>query len=430
MSSNKDVVKQELKLHDDNVTLSYVKEIVDPQLVQTMIVKPFFELKDVNDYYNYIESIMGNKINPTEDEIINGTAKGDVSVEFKKSTILVPAKKTRTDVINEATVESTIQGPRLAFSEDIVANLNLVRSRYQNPNLTTEMHNIGTKSKMECALVYDETIVNKAVLELVTKRLKSIQEPIMESTEKLQNMLNEHKLKLFPISVITERPDRVVYNIGQGKIIIFLDGTPFTLIAPAVFWDFMTSMDDIYQPFWISQFIRGLRYTGLLIGLLLPALYVGIVSYNPELLRTQLAISITASRQGVPYPSYVEVLFMLFMMELLIEASIRLPKSISATATTVGGLILGQAATEASLVSTIMIIIVSAVAISNFAIPLNHMSFAMRVLKYVLLLFGVFYGLIGIAIGLMFLLLYMANLSSFGEPYLKVHLQGKPNEMK
>ncbi|GAA3328943.1 hypothetical protein GCM10020331_074960 [Ectobacillus funiculus] len=147
------------------------------------------------------------------------------------------------------------------------------------------------------------------------------------------------------------------------------------------FYDFMNSMEDNYRSYWITKSTKILRYTGLLISLILPGTYVAVTSFNPEIFRVQLALSVAGSRVGVPYPSYLEVLFLLLIMELLIEASIRLPKSISGTATTVGGLILGTAATEAALASNIMIIIVSAVAISNFAIPINEMSFAIRVTK-------------------------------------------------
>ena len=231
-------------------------------------------------------------------------------------------------------------------------------------------------------------------------------------------MITRHKSFLFPTIVITERPDRIAYNLSKGKVIVMMEGTRFALILPSVFYDFMSSMDDLYLPSWIAKFLVLLRYLGLGTALLLPAMYVGITAYNPELFRVQLALSIAGSRMSVPYPAYIEVFFMLIMMELLTEASIRLPKAIGPTATTVGGLILGQAATEAGLVSNIMIIIVSAVAISNFVIPINEMGFAMRVTKYLLLIVSTFTGLIGVIFGLIGIIYYLVSLNSFGRPYL------------
>ncbi|MFD1739754.1 spore germination protein [Bacillus salitolerans] len=427
---SKSVTIQELKLKDIKVTLTYIKTIINSDKIQTLLVKPFFELKDISDYRSYLKSLMGIKTVSSEEEKDLQLAKGDVAIQLCGEIYLLPVQQTRVDSVNEATVETTIQGPRFAFTENLIANLNILRSRYQNPHLTVEVQTLGEMSNMDAAVIYDKTVVNSAVLDIVMKKLEEIDEPIVETTEKLQNIFTDGRRTLFPVSITTERPDRVVYNIAQGKVVIFINGSPFALIAPAVFWDFLTSMDDLYQTYWVSQFFRSLRFLGLLIGLVLPALYVGIVSYNPELLRSQLAISITASRQGVPYPSFIEVLFMLIMMELLVEASIRLPKAISSTATTVGGLILGQAATEASLVSNIMIIIVAAVAISNFSIPLNQMSYAIRIIKYVLLIFGTLYGLIGLAVGLVTLTFYLTSISSYGEPYFKIPIQRKPNELK
>src|SRR5690606_19316393 len=176
-----------------------------------------------------------------------------------------------------------------------------------------------------------------------------------------------------------------------------------------------------YHSFWISNFLRTLRYVGLLVCILLPGLYVAVTSDSPEILRVELALTIAGSRVGVPYPPYIEVLFMLFFMELLVEASIRLPKAMSSTPTTVGGLILGTAATEANLTSNIMIIIISAVAISTFVIPINEMSFAIRTVRLALIIFASIFGLAGVVLATIGFLMYLVNLNSYGEPYLRFY---------
>ncbi|MFC0273977.1 spore germination protein [Metabacillus herbersteinensis] len=160
----------------------------------------------------------------------------------------------------------------------------------------------------------------------------------------------------------------------------------------------------------------------MLLTITLPALYIAIVSYNPVIFRIQLTTSIAGSRAAVPYPSFIEVFIMLFLIEALVEASIRLPKSIGPTATTVGGLILGQAAQQAGLIGSIMIIITSTVAISNFVIPINAMSFAIRVVKYPLIILAIFFGITGVISGVYCFLLYLANMRSFGEPYLRIFI--------
>jgi hypothetical protein len=267
--------------------------------------------------------------------------------------------------------------------------------------------------------------VNETDLQQVKQSLGDIKLDVLQASGQLGNKLSRQKYMLFPTILVTERPDRITFNLAKGKMVILVEGTPFALIVPSVFYDFMSSMEDTYQPFWISQFLTSLRYIGLLISIVLPALYIGITAFNPEIVRVQLALSIAGSRVGVPFPAFIEVMFMLLMMELLTEASIRLPKSIGPTATTVGGLILGQAATEAGLVSNIMIIIVASVAISNFVIPINTMSFAMRVVKYILLLFSVFFGIVGLVMGCIALIVYLAHLDCFGQPYLKLFISEK-----
>lgn len=240
---------------------------------------------------------------------------------------------------------------------------------------------------------------------------------MFQSGEQLLDIIKKSNRSLFPVMLVSERPDRVAVNLAGGKVILLTSGSPFAVILPTVMKDFMASMEDIYQTYWVGRFLQVLRYIGFFLSITLPGLYVALTSYNPEVFRAQLAISIAGSRTGVPYPSFIEVLLMLFMMELLTEASIRLPKAIGPTATTVGGLILGQAATEADLVSNIMIILVSAVAISNFVVPINSFSFAIRVLKYFVLVLATLFGLLGVVIGFFMIIAYFVKLDSFGEPF-------------
>jgi hypothetical protein len=212
----------------------------------------------------------------------------------------------------------------------------------------------------------------------------------------------------------------VVFNLAEGKIAVMLDTTGFAILLPVIFNDFFVAMDDKIQLPFIGRFLKLLRVIGVVMTLWLPALYVAFASYNPEFVRVQIALLIAGSRATVPYPSFVEVLIMLIMMEFLTEASLRLPRAIGPTATTVGGLILGQAATEAGLVGNIMIILVSVVAISNFMIPLNMMSFSIRVLKYFFVIAAAMIGLVGVVVCLVGFTMYLCSQRSFGQPYFKM----------
>lgn len=428
LQSTDDLVEKTMKIERKEAVLLFIKTVVDSDQLQQMIIKPFFEMESDAHYEAYLQSLPTQQEITSKEQIIGELTKGSTVVAVRGQLLLFDLKKVSSDTVTGTTVETTINGPQNSFSEDIQTNLNLIRQRYHEPTLTVEMFEVGAKSHQSLALLYDSKVVSKGVLESIKKSIKELKEPIVQSTTELQRMLNNEKYALFPKMMVTERGDRVVYNLAGGKVVIMLDGDPFTIIAPCVFFDFMSAMDDNYYPYSVVKFLKGLRYLGLLLTLLLPGLYVAVTSFNPEIFRVQLALSVAGSRVGVPYPSFVEVLFMMAIMEMLIEASVRLPKAISGTATTVGGLILGTAATDAALVSNIMIILASAVAISNFVIPINEMSAAVRVMKYAFLGVATLTGLAGLTVAFIGLIMYLTHVNSFGEPYLKVFVQKKANE--
>lgn len=428
LSNSMDVTSQTLEHNKLVAHMIFIHSIANNSLIHEMIVKPFFHYKNKEQFLQYVESLGICKKERNKDELLTGITKGNLLLWIDENVYLIQTKENKNNAIFSTNIESTVQGPQQAFSEDVMTNLNMIRLLYAHSDLTIEQVTLQTKSKTSVVILYDKSSVNKAVLHEMKHQLQKINEPIVLSSSDLQKYLIKRKLTLFPTAMLTERPDRTMYNISQGKIVLMMDGTPFVLIGPAIFYDFLSSMDDLYHSYWSTKFLKILRYTGLFISLILPSAYVAISSFNPEIFRVQLALSIAGSRMAVPYPSFMEVLFMLVMMELLIEASLRLPKSISSTATTVGGLILGTAATEAGLVSNIMIIIVSAVAISNFAIPINEMTFAVRTAKYLILLCGSFFGSLGIVVSMLWLVIHLVSLDSFGEPYLKIYLQPKHKE--
>lgn len=425
-----DFIKQPLHTKNKEMTLIYIKSVVDGDILQKNIIKPFFEMGNMEDIECYLTSLPTQQQLQTKEELEQAITKGTVLIVLPTSFYTFDIKKVHTNQLLDSNNEPTILGPQYALSEDIEVNLNVIRHRYHQPNLAVEFHNVGNQVNQSLAILYDSERVDKQALHIIKERLHKLNHDVIQSTSELQIFLNEKQRTLVPTLMVTERTDRIIYNIAGGKIALLLDGSSVCVLAPAVFFDFMTSMEDNYHPYWIVKFLKVLRYIGLLTCLIFPALYVAVTSYNPDVFRPDLALSIAGSRIGIPYPSFVEVFFMLTVMELLTEASIRLPKAISATATTVGGLILGTAATEAALTSNIMIIIVSAVAISTFVIPINDMSFAIRVFRYAILLFTTIAGTPGLILGLIGFIMYLTNIESFGQPFLNLFLQSKADEVR
>ncbi|MDD9268457.1 spore germination protein [Paenibacillus sp. GCM10023248] len=406
------------------IDILYLSTLVDINVINKYVSVPFNN-SHAFDYFEAQLFSFGAEVVADTEDIRKRLLLGHTCIIYYDKIYSISAKRSLNDQPGENKTENTILGPSKSFSEDLHTNMGLIRSRYKRASLSSEALTVGHWSKTEIILMYDATHTKPELLEQVRSKLLAIDVDLVQASGQLERLLNDTRFSLFPRMMITERPDRTVLNLAQGKIVILMEGTAYALAVPCVFFDFMSAMDDLYQSFWITKALVILRYISLLITVTLPAFYVAIVSYNPEILRVQLTLSIAGSRAAVPYPSYIEVFIMLFMIEALIEASLRLPKYIGSTATTVGGLILGQAAQQAGLVSSIMIIITSAVAISNFVIPINAMSFAMRFVKFVLIVFAALFGVVGIVVGMFLLVNYLASLRSFGEPYLKIYMREK-----
>lgn len=413
--------QRSLESPEQKVDLIYLKSLSDSATVNRFIISPFFEMKDENEYEDYIASFPGTLQSDENKKIMESLLQGQVGIVFPNHKIyLFDAARIEAAPVQGAESEVIVQGPSDAFNESVEVNMNLIRRRYQSADLKTEMTTVGNKSKTKLAIMYDQKRVDQEVLEELKQRIEGISIDILQAAAELDKYLSIDKIRIFPTTIVTERPDRAVFNLSEGKIVLVVDTVGYVVILPAIFNDFFTAMDDKLQVRPVGYFLKGIRYLGLVLTIVLPALYVAFTSYNPEIWKVQIALLVAGSRATVPYPSYMEVLIMLLMMEFLTEASLRLPKAIGPTATTVGGLILGTAATEAGLVSNIMIILVSAVAISNFVIPLNMMGFTVRVLKYAFILLATIYGLLGVVLGTISVVMYLAGIRSFGKPYFKL----------
>lgn len=424
----KELTQKELEFENKKMTVLYIKSLIDQELFQQYIVNPFFEMKTEEQFRVYLTALPQFQEVQSKEEGLLYVMEGNILVALQENLYAIDFKLAKNSDVNSTSVETTIHGSELALSDNLMTNVNIIRSFYHQPSLIIEYYLKGEVNKPKVALIYDQEKVNKKALEIIKEKLQQIDKQIITETPQFNNFLNDKRFSLFPQMILTERPDRVVYNLAGGKVVLLVDGSPQSMIAPAVFFDFMTTMEDNYHTLFISYYLKMLRYFGIFVCILLPGIYIGAASFSPEVIRTELMLTIAGSRMGVPFTSFVEVLFMLFFMELLLEASIRLPKAISATAATVGGLILGTAVTEAALASNIMVIIVSAVAISTFVIPVNEMAFAIRIVRLFLIVIASIFGLAGLTLGFLCLIMYLVNQSSFGEPFLRVYNYGKEDK--
>ncbi len=430
LEPTEDLIQTPLHIKGQHAFLLYVKSVVEGDKLQQTVIRPFFEMASEESFASYIQSLPNQTKIPDKKELLINISSGFVLIAIRENHFLLDISLVSNNEVQDTMVEPTVHGPQKGISEDIDTTLNLIRQRYRKPSLKIETIMADDNTNRTIALLYDDERIDPDMLKQVKDRLDELDAPLIQAAGDLQHFINKRKFTLFPSTLITERPDRIVYNLNNGKVVIAIDGSPDVIIAPVIFFDFMSSMEDNYHVFSVTAFTIFLRYTGLFICLLLPSLYVAMTSYNPDILRLELALTVAGGRIGVPYPSFIEVFGMLFFMELLTEASMRLPKAVSGTATTVGGLILGTAATEAALTSTIMVIIISAVAISTFVIPINEMSFAIRVIRLFLIVYTALFGMVGLLVGFIGLVMLLANKESLGVPYLRIPWVNKNEELR
>jgi len=417
IQNNYDFQKKSLKKYDRNITFYFLDSVCDEKKITQLLITPFYEYESFSLYKNYLESLPGWEIISEEAIMVEKMLNGNVILNLDNINYSITLSNYSSSAVSESTEENVLQGPKDGLNGNISISLNMIRNRYKKNTLQVEKYIVGSQSKTNVVVLYDTNLIEINVYRNLVEKIKGLNVEVLQSCGQLQKLLINKKWMLFPLFLTTERPDRVVNNLSSGKIIVLVEGTPWALIGPATFFDFFKSMDDVVQLSIVSKFLTSIRIVALLITVLLPAIYVAVISYSPEVLQVQFALLIAGSRISVPFPSYIEILFLMLMAEFLIEASLRLPKTISSSATTVGGLILGQTASQAGLVGDIMIIVVSIVAISLFSIPINAMHQAIRVIRYPIIIFASLFGMLGVIVSTLGILCYLCNLRSLGKPY-------------
>lgn len=320
--------------------------------------------------------------------------------------------------VQEPSSEAMVRGPRDGFTETYRVNVALVRRRIKDPNLKVQTIRLGRHTRTDVGVLYIKGIANPSIVEEVLKRLNTIDiDGVLESGY-IEQLIVDNWLSLFPQFRRTERPDVVAACLLEGNVVIMCDNTPFALIAPITFYSLFQSAEDYYELWYIASLLRLLRFAAAVLAISAPAFYVAMISYHPGMLPTALALSIAATREGVPFSSTVEALIMMLSLEVLREAGVRLPGPIGQTIGIVGGLVVGEAAVRAGIVSPIMVIIIAINAISSFAVPNYSLAISFRLLAFVFLFLASIAGLYGILLGYLGLIAHLVTLKSFGVNYL------------
>lgn len=320
--------------------------------------------------------------------------------------------------VTEPETENVVRGPREGFIETLRVNTAMIRRRIRDHKLKIKGYQIGKRSKTDVSVLYIEDLIDEAVLKELDKRLRAIDIDAIIDSGYIEQFIEDNWCSIFPQVQNTERPDVAAAVLYEGKAVIVVDNSPFALIIPSGFNAMVQSAEDYYERWGIATFLRILRYISLLVSLYTPALYIAVTAFHPQMLPAKLLISIAANRTGVPFPSVLEAVIMEIILEILREAGVRLPGPIGQTIGIVGAIVIGQAAVDAGIVGSIMIIVVSITAIASFATPSFNFAAGVRLLRFGLIIASAILGLYGIMLVTILILIHLCSLESFGVPYL------------
>lgn len=328
--------------------------------------------------------------------------------------------------VSEAESEKVLRGSKEGFSDSVKTNSALVRKRIRDSRMKVEEKTTGVRSKTTLQILYMEDIVQEDILDNIRNSLDEYRIDGIFDSGMLEQLTDRTWYSPFPQYQVTERPDRAAMEILNGKVVILCDNSPSALIFPSSFNGFMESSEDWFHHFEMALFLRVLRYLALLAATLLPGLYLAVIRFHTQILPANLILSFAKAREGVPFSSVVELIFLELSFELIREAGVRVPGALGNAIGIVGGLIIGQAAVSANLVSPIVVMIVALTALGSMVIPDEEFAAAFRLLKYVFLFLGGYLGIFGIVLGIYLTIAHLSGLLSFGMPYLLPFIKKEP----
>lgn len=414
--------------HSLNFALIYIEGLVSEDRIQQTVIKPIIEYnyssKDPQqDYYSFVESYVLTNSQVARLELLNDSLDtllaGDsiLLVDGYNKCFFIGSKDWPTRGVEDTKTDVTIRGPHQGFTETLRTNTTLIRRTIRNTKLTFENFIIGKQTRTDVVIAYLKGYVHPAILHEVKKRIKEIKADIILESGYIEELISDSPLSMFSTISYTERPDVVASKLLEGRVAIIIDGTPIVLTAPKVFIESFQHPADYYVgPSYYTSILRAIRFISFLISTTLPAIYVAVTSYHMEMLPAPLLKTIQQAMEGTPFPSPISMLIMLFIAEILNQASVGLPRQIGQAVSIVGALVLGEAAVASGLIGDPEVIIVGLSVVSSYAaIKLIE---SMTILRVVLLILATVLGALGIAVGVLFILTYLSTLTSFGVPYL------------
>ena len=394
--------------------------LVNSEIIDGYIIRPLMTEHKYDETADCIEYLTNqvlqvNGLKKTQDllDIVKSLSYGEslILVDGYSEGLLMDTKQFTTRSVSEPDGEMILSGPREGFTEALMQNLSMLRRKLRTSDLKMKYLSTGRKSNTQICIAYMESIVNHDILKELYDRLEKIDIDAVLDSNYITELIRDNKWSVFRTTGYTERPDVVAGKLLEGRIAIFVDGTPVVLTVPYLFIENFQSNEDYYMNFFYSSFSRFLRIFGFLLAIIVPALYIAVVSFHQEMLPDPLMINVAADSHNVPMPAALEAMLLLIMFDILRETGIRMPMGVGQALSIVGALVVGSAAVEADLVSAPMIIVTAISGITSLLVP--RMNVSVVLIRLALLLLASFLGLYGLVLGIAVLFIHMLKLESF-----------------
>ena len=447
LGESSDLVTREFKAGENGqiiIGVFYTDGLVDKTLVQDSILEPLmFEIRktslNVSSYSSPIDllkdfSLTAGDMKEIHDfkSLFSNILSGETVILFDgfNEGFSVSTRGWTDRGVTEPTTQQVVRGPKDSFNETLRTNTAMIRRRIKDPNLWMETKQIGRVTQTDVTIAYIKGIVDDKIVDEVRSRLDRIDTDAILESGYIEEFIQDETYTPFPTVYNTERPDIVAAGLLEGRVAIIVDGTPFVLLVPVFFIQYFHASEDYYHRFDIVVMVRVLRLLAFFLSLLTPAAYIAVTTFHQEMLPTPLLIGLAAQREGVPFPAFIEALMMIIAFEILHEAGNRMKLAVGSAISIVGALVLGEAAVQAGLVSPVMVIVVSITAISSFTFPAFDMAIPIRMIRLLQMVLAATFGLFGIIIGLIAMVLHLCSLRSFGVPYMSPFAPFVPADQK
>ncbi len=332
----------------------------------------------------------------------------------------VSAYETRGELdrgVNEPSSEPVVRGPKDSFTENYEKNVGLIRKRLKSEHLVLKEVTVGKETKSKVGIMYMSNICESELKDEVIRTIESINIDGVMDVNNFKGYIDKNTFTFFPTTLYTEKPDDVCRYLLEGRVIVTMDNSPSVLIAPTFFIDFFHNSEDYYHKPFFSSFMRIIRFISFFVAIITPALFIAIVTYDQEILPVSLLINFAEQRNNVPFPVIIEAFILMFTFELLYEGDSRTPANRGTSLSILGALILGDAAVQAGLISPIMVIVVSVSSISSLIFTYYDIQGSIRFWRYLLMICSALFGIVGFVTGLLFLVINLCSISTFGKPY-------------